>query len=822
MRRPRSNRFAARCRRASSARPSARRSSPSSTPPPKTSARPRLREARSPRCGPRRRTGIAPRTPSSGTLADDGELALQEWAARIPPNADTEMLEGLLERQRRLSAELAGQIEEVETELAEILARPADTAIEIAALRRQIDELSTPVQATEGESSLATDARRLRQAGALHRVEAELELLRVEQDTSLDRQRQRELALREMGFQQRLNLRRIEWLQSPDRRAGAQGARAPHRRAREDRGVAHRRAQHRGLGGPRQSHCSATSCSQQSDRLATDRDELSQLEPARDRVATALNDSRTRLELGGASEAVGRWLWSERRRLEPHARLRRRLDDQRRELAELRLRLVTQSDEQARAGGHSGRRPGEARRAAGRSRRRRDDRPRRSGPRTPAAGARRAAGAARARPAAARQDARAERKRPAGTDRDDAGPAPAARSLPALDTEPRPDRLELVRTRARRRVGPDQAVPLDDDHRAHPRGDPGAPVPLDRLPPASAGPRRSRPARARADPRARIDHPPDRRGPHRRHAGDLPLDPHRRAPRSRSARDARHAAPDRGHARALQRFARPGLRRARGPALRSPDAALDRDRAGPRTRPFPLDECPPDRTPLRPAPGRGDRDADVLHHGPRVHPQPRSAQRHPGAHRRRGRLRRARVGVLAFVRRGPALGRSRGRRRALEAAASAPRGAPDRRALRRRAGPRRVRLLRGPGPAVIAREHRHGHRRQPGGRTARPLVPRRRAEARATPTRGAPARGRRARRATRAAASQRKADITLEQVNAQTQQHAARAADRPADRRPRLGLGRCAARRHAARRDRALDVQRDRGGRACRSCSRSA
>ncbi len=82
----------------------------------------------------------------------------------------------------------------------------------------------------------------------------------------------------------------------------------------------------------------------QGDRLAQDREALSKLEPARDRVATALKDSRTRLELGGASEAVGRWLWSERRRLEPSARLRRRLDDQRQELAELRLQLVTQSD----------------------------------------------------------------------------------------------------------------------------------------------------------------------------------------------------------------------------------------------------------------------------------------------------------------------------------------------------------------------------------------------------------------------------------------------------------------------------------------------
>lgn len=278
-------------------------------------------------------------------LAEDAAVALQEWVARIPPDANAEMLEGLLESQRGLSSELAGEIDQVEAEIARILSRPAETAPEIAALRRQLDALSTPVQANANEPDLVAEARRLRQSSELHRVEAELALRRTEQETSLDRQRLREQALREMESRQRVNLRRIEWLETriADLSRSELELRVADLAKRETSAsgkpslataVAH---DNRLLG---------DELLVQTDRLTADRKKLSQLEPARDRVATALSDSRTRLEVGGASESVGRWLWSERRSLEPAARLRRRLDDLRRELAELRLRLVTLGDSQ--------------------------------------------------------------------------------------------------------------------------------------------------------------------------------------------------------------------------------------------------------------------------------------------------------------------------------------------------------------------------------------------------------------------------------------------------------------------------------------------
>lgn len=286
--------------------------------------------------------------PSSGTRpaaerVGDAELALQEWVARIRSDADVETLEGLLEAQQVVSGELASEIDEAEAELARILANPAASAVQIAALRAQVDELSPSGGSDDGIPSLVADARRMRRDAAIRRLEAEMALRRAEQETSLERQRRRELALREMRASQRRNAKRVEWLQ--------------HRiaeRGREELELQVERLTRVEAPGPRDAELGAALASEnallgeellaQNDRLAADRELLSKRIPARDRIATALQDSRRRLELGGTNEAVGRWLWSERRRLEPTARLRRAFEKDREELAELRLQLVTQSE----------------------------------------------------------------------------------------------------------------------------------------------------------------------------------------------------------------------------------------------------------------------------------------------------------------------------------------------------------------------------------------------------------------------------------------------------------------------------------------------
>ncbi len=284
----------------------------------------------------------APAAKPGGGPVDDAST-LEAWAARIAPDADTETLEDLLEHQRSLLAERTDEIERVRSELAQILSRPAENTRAIAALRRQIDALSTPVDAADGEPTLAVKARRLRRLAERQRAETELVLQETERETSLDRQRKHELALREMDLEHRIQLRRIEWLQA----RVAERA----RRELELRIARLAPAEAPANGRPsvativvRENQQIGEELLRQTDALAADREQLSALEPERDRVVAALNDSRTRLELGGTNEAVGRWLWSERRSLEASARLVRRLEDQRRELADLRLRRVTLSD----------------------------------------------------------------------------------------------------------------------------------------------------------------------------------------------------------------------------------------------------------------------------------------------------------------------------------------------------------------------------------------------------------------------------------------------------------------------------------------------
>ena len=76
---------------------------------------------------------------------------------------------------------------------------------------------------------------------------------------------------------------------------------------------------------------------QQNELLVENRDDLMEIEQARKRIADNLQDSRVRLDVGGINERVGRWLWSERRRLKPTVRLELKLQLIRSDLADLRL-----------------------------------------------------------------------------------------------------------------------------------------------------------------------------------------------------------------------------------------------------------------------------------------------------------------------------------------------------------------------------------------------------------------------------------------------------------------------------------------------------
>lgn len=279
-------------------------------------------------------------------LALDREAALKTWTQRLPANADGETLERLLEQQRRIVTELQAQINAEEIELTVSLTRPLKAASDIAALRRQVEDLSAPPVAGAGaESGVLLQARQLRQAGELRRAKAELDLRVVEQDSAALRQQQSELTLREM--RQRLNLdqRRVGILQerianlwrSELQTRLEQLAETEKSLAGSTRVVLHAAAQNSALG---------NELAANHEQLSRDRETLISVEEERDYVTQALRDSRARLELGTANEHVGRWMWTERRRLEPPARLRQALEETRITLADLRLRQVSLNDEQ--------------------------------------------------------------------------------------------------------------------------------------------------------------------------------------------------------------------------------------------------------------------------------------------------------------------------------------------------------------------------------------------------------------------------------------------------------------------------------------------
>ena len=275
----------------------------------------------------------------------DREQALLAWSERLPVDADGETLERLLEQQQRIVAELQAQFDAVGVDLALSLARPLQAASDIAALRRRVEELAVPLADLGDEPGVLLQARQLRHAGELRRAKAELDLRVIEQDSAAQRQRQLELTLRELRLRLGLEQRRIEVLQ--DRIANLWRTELQTR-------IQHLGETEQALTGSSQvvllAAAENTTLGNElitsHEQLSRDRRTLLSIEEERDYVTEALRDSRTRLDLGSANEHVGRWMWTERRRLETPAQLRKKLDTTRIALADMRLRLVTINDQQ--------------------------------------------------------------------------------------------------------------------------------------------------------------------------------------------------------------------------------------------------------------------------------------------------------------------------------------------------------------------------------------------------------------------------------------------------------------------------------------------
>ncbi len=279
------------------------------------------------------------------SLAIDREAALGAWRARLPEDADAELLERLLQQETTLAGQLRADIEQVGAELAQAFSRTAQDPTGSALLRRRIEEMSAPAQAREGEAAALLEARRLRRAAELTHAQSELALRLAEQDTAGGRQRQLDLRLRQL--RQELGAR--------DARIGILQQHIADRARRE---LEHhleqltQRSEALAGTGPVAAAAAAENLELGKElqegqrRLNRERASLAALEQEQQRLQQSLREARARLELGDASEQVGRWLWSERRRLEPPARLAQQLREMQDTLAELRLRRFSLAEVQ--------------------------------------------------------------------------------------------------------------------------------------------------------------------------------------------------------------------------------------------------------------------------------------------------------------------------------------------------------------------------------------------------------------------------------------------------------------------------------------------
>lgn len=271
--------------------------------------------------------------------------ALAAWQQALPARADVEVLERLLEQERRDAQSLGDRIAGLTRSMGEALAADPTAATSLDELRSRLATLSAPVAAAEGEPAALLESRRLRQAAERRRLEAEIALRETRQDSVATRQRPQELELRALRLRLAQHEPRLLLLQ----RRILDQARADLQRLVEEVDA---RAAALPAGDEALARAAATNLSVAGDLLAANeqlaefRRRLASEEQALADDRAALRDSRARLELGGNSEQVGTWLWAVLRRIENEAVLAERLSDVRQSVAGVRLRLIAVDESQ--------------------------------------------------------------------------------------------------------------------------------------------------------------------------------------------------------------------------------------------------------------------------------------------------------------------------------------------------------------------------------------------------------------------------------------------------------------------------------------------
>lgn len=278
-------------------------------------------------------------------LSINREQEVKEWSNRIPANADGYMLEQLLEKERAVVEGLQTNINVTMQDLALLFSSPIQSEEDNSFVHRMMDELSIPAVIKKDEPAALFESRRLQRISEQRHLQATLDLQAAEQNSASQRQSFYEMSLRELRFRLGLHEKRIEHLQQ----------RISDRARIELESLVSKLTEHQQefvgsvpilVSTSHENLIIGESMLQQNELLVENRDDLMQIEQARKRIADNLQDSRVRLDVGGINERVGRWLWSERRRLKPTVRLELKLQLIRSDLADLRLERIVLSEQQ--------------------------------------------------------------------------------------------------------------------------------------------------------------------------------------------------------------------------------------------------------------------------------------------------------------------------------------------------------------------------------------------------------------------------------------------------------------------------------------------
>lgn len=279
-------------------------------------------------------------------MATDPESELDSWTRRLSKRAEVNTLERLLAGERATLEALRSEEERLAESLAALFLDPVQSAGVAVGLRQRLEEFEANSVEPDDAPDLIQRIRNHRNQVYRDRLEAELALLDLQQQTHDERQQLTELEVQRVQREQQRHEQRIGHLQALIATRGEAELAAL---------IDTLRGTHKEFsakGTPAELLATASDNLElgnelvdRTRQLTRHRDQLPQLQRQQVDIENALRASTTRMELGGNSESVGRWLWSERRRLVAPARLNKQLNDVRGDLAELKLREVVVAEE---------------------------------------------------------------------------------------------------------------------------------------------------------------------------------------------------------------------------------------------------------------------------------------------------------------------------------------------------------------------------------------------------------------------------------------------------------------------------------------------